>query len=211
MENNQQNTPNHAPVKNKEKMIVIAAVVVAIALVVGTVGTIALTGQNPSSASTDNQNAPISTSSPQSGIKVGGYATYQGQASIMGIEVDFNAKMQIVDLNSTHFEVATDVNMSTPFGNNENQTTTWVSKENLNFQPPNMTLNNTYNAQVSVAKLGTRNCTVYEYSTEDISATYYVDNKVGWPVKMVMTSPTSVDGQTFNMDINLVDTNIPGL
>ena len=209
MENNQQNTPN--PAQARSKMIVIAAVVVAIALVVGSVGVIALTGQSPSSASTGNQNAPISTSNPQSWIKVGDYATYQGQASIMGIDVTFNAKMQIVDLNSTHFEVATDVNMSTPYGNNENQTTTWVSKENLNFHPPNMTLNDTYNAQVSVAKLGTRSCTVYEYSSEGISAAYYVDNQVGWPVKMVMTSPTSVDGQTYNMDINLVDTNIPGL
>ena len=119
--------------------------------------------------------------------------------------------MEIVNLNDTHIEVTTDFNMSTAYGTTENTTTTWVSRENMTFQPDDMTLNSTYNAQVTLTKVGTRSCTIYEYSNDGISASYYVDNKVQWPVKIVMTSPTSIDGQSYNMDINLVDTNIPGL
>jgi len=144
-------------------------------------------------------------------MKVGAYATYEGQTNIMGIDVSFNAKMQIVDLNQTHVEVATNFNMSSPYGATENRTTTWVNRENMTFQQDGMTLNKTYTTQLTLGKFGTRSCTVYEYSNEGISAAYYVDNTVQWPIKMVMTSPTSVDGQSYNMVINLVDSNIPGL
>jgi hypothetical protein len=119
--------------------------------------------------------------------------------------------MEIVDLNQTHIQVATDFNMSTPYGATDNKTITWVSRENMTYQPDGMTLNDTYSTQVSLANVGARNCTVYEYSNDGISAAYYVDNNVQWPVKIVMTSPTSIDGESYNMDINLVDTNIPGL
>ncbi len=126
--------------------------------------------------------------------------------------VSFNAKLEIVDFNETHIQVLTSFNMSTPFGATDNTTTTWVSRENMTFQPPDdLTLNNTYNTQVTLPNLGTRSCTVYEYNGQGISAAYYVDNNIQWPIKMVMTSPTSVDGQSYSMDINLVDSNIPGL
>lgn len=118
--------------------------------------------------------------------------------------------MEIVDVNQTHMQISTTYNMSTPFGATENTTTSWVNRENMNFQPENLPLNNTYTTQITTANLGTRTCTVYEYSNQGISAAYYVDNSVQWPIKMVMTSPT-VQGQSYNMDINLVDTNIPGL
>ena len=185
--------------------MLVAASVLVVALAIGLTASILMNGQNPSSSQTGNQN------DSQSWMKTGAYATYEGHASIIGIDVSFNAKMQIVDLNQTHIEVATDFNMSTPYGATENRTTTWVNRESMTFQQDGMTLNNTYNTQVTLAKLGTRSCTVYEYSNEGINAAYYVDNTVHWPVKMVMTSPTSVEGQSYNMDINLVDSNIPGL
>jgi hypothetical protein len=126
------------------------------------------------------------------------------------MSITFNARMEIVDVNQTHMQISTTYNMSTPFGTTENTTTSWVSRENMNFQPENIPLNNTYTTQITTANLGTRTCTVYEYSSQGISAAYYVDNSVHWPIKMVMTSPP-VEGQSYNMDINLVDTNIPGL
>jgi hypothetical protein len=200
---NQQNTKNVT--QSKRKIAAIAAAVLVIALIVGLTTSILMSNQNPSNNQTSAQN------NPQSWMKVGAYATYEGQASIIGIDVSFNAKMQIVDLNQTHIQVATDFNMSTPYGATQNRTTTWVNRENLTFQQEGMTLNNTYNTQVTLAKLGTRSCTVYEYSNDGISAAYYIDDRVQWPVKMVMTSPTSINGLTYSMDINLVDTNIPGL
>jgi hypothetical protein len=203
LENNQQNPKTKT--NSKKKLLLVVASVLVVALAIGLTASILMSVKNPSNSQTGNQN------DAQSWVKVGAYATYEGQASIIGIDVSFNAKMQIVDLNQTHIEVATDFNMSTPYGATENRTTTWVNRESMTFQQNGMTLNNTYNSQVTLAKLGTRSCTVYEYSNEGISAAYYSDNTVHWPVKMVMTSPTSVDGQSYNMDINLVDSNIPGL
>jgi hypothetical protein len=100
--------------------------------------------------------------------------------------------------------------MSTPYGNTANTTMTWVSRENMTYQPEGLTLNSTYTTQVTLPNIGTQRCTVYTYSSQGISAAYYVDNSIQWPIKMVMTSPTE-DGMSYNMDISLVDTNIPGL
>ena len=200
------------PANSKKKLLAVAAAVLVVALAIGLTASILLSGQNTSNSQTGNQNSQTSTqNNPQSWMKIGAYATYEGKASILGIDVSFNAKMQIIDLNQTDIQVATDFNMSTPYGATENQTTAWVRIENMTFQQDGMTLNNTYNTQVTLAKLGTRSCTLYEYSTDGISAAYYIDNTIHWPVKMVMTSPTSVDGQSYTMDINLDDSNIPGL
>jgi len=86
----------------------------------------------------------------------------------------------------------------------------WVNRENMTFQPEGLTMNNTYSTQVTLPNLGTISCTAYEYSSQGISATYYIDNSIQWPIKMIMTSPT-VEGQSYSMDINLVSSNIPGL
>jgi hypothetical protein len=191
--------------QSKKKLAVIAAAVLILCLAVGLTTSILMSGQNPSSSQTGTQ------TNPQLWMRVGAYATYEGQASILGIDVSFNAKMEIINLNETHIQVATDYNMSTPYGTTQNSTTTWVRRADMTFQPDGMTLNGTYTTQVTLGKLGTRSCTVYEYNNDGVSASYYVDNNVHWPVKIVMTSPTSVNGQSYNMDINLVDSNIPGL
>ena len=118
--------------------------------------------------------------------------------------------MEIVGLNATYIQVLTSFNMSTPYGATSNTTTTWVNRENMTYQPEGLTLNSTYTTQITLPNIGTRSCTVYEYSSQGISAAYYVDNSIQWPIEMVMTSPP-VDGQSYSMDITLVDTNIPGL
>jgi hypothetical protein len=199
LETNQQNAK--IVTHNKKKIWAIIVAVLIIGLAATLTSGLLITNQNPSS----NQN------NSQSWIKKGAYATYEGQATVLSMTVSFNAKLEIVDLNETHIQVLTSFNMSTPFGATDNTTTTWVSRENMTFQPPDdLTLDNTYNTQVTLPNLGTRSCTVYEYNSQGISAAYYVDNRIQWPIKMVMISPT-VDGQTYSMDINLVDSNIPGL
>jgi hypothetical protein len=194
-----------------KKIIGLIMVVIAVVAVVSTAAVLTAGNRSPSSQ-TNNQNEITNdqNSPPQSWIKKGTYATYAGQAEILSMSITFNARMEIVDVNQTHMQLSTDYNMSTPFGATENTTTTWVNKEDMNFQPENLPLNNTYTKQITIPNLGTRTCTVYEYSSEGISAAYYVDNSIQWPIKMVMTSPT-VQGQSYKMDINLVDTNIPGL
>jgi hypothetical protein len=192
------------------KIIAIILTVIAVVAVATTAAILTVGNQSPISQTNDQNTLTNNQNSPQSWIAKGTYATYAGQAEILSISITFSARMEIVDVNQTHMQLSTDYNMSTPFGATENTTTTWVSREDMNFQPENLTLNNTYITQITIPNLGTRTCTVYEYSNEGISAAYYVDNSIQWPIKMVMTSPT-VEGQSYNMDINLVETNIPGL
>ena len=202
METNQQNTK--IVTHSKKKIAAIAVAVLIFALAAALTCGLLITGQNPISSQTSNQNTS------QSWISIGAYATYAGQANVLLMIVSFTSRMEIVNLNETHIQVLTSFNMSTPYGTTENTTTTWVPRENMTFQPEGLTLNKTYSTQLSSPNLGTRSCTVYEYNSQDISATFYVDNSVQWPIKMIMTSPT-VDGQSYSMDINLVESNIPGL
>lgn len=193
-----------------KKIIIIIIAIVAVAVVASVAAVLTAGNQSPINQTNNQTNITNDQSSPQSWIQKGTYATYAGQAEIMSMSITFSARMEIIDVNQTHMQLATDYNMSTPFGATENTTTTWVSREDMNFQPADLPLNSTHTEQITIAGLGTRTCTVYEYSSEGISAAYYVDKSIQWPIKMVMTSPT-VEGQSYNMDINLVDTNIPGL
>jgi hypothetical protein len=195
---------------SRKTIAVVLVAVIAIAAI-ASVTAVLMTGNQSPSNQTNNQNSQTNNqNNPQAWIKKGAYATYAGQATIMSMSITFNARMEIVDVNETHMQLLTNYDMSTPFGATENTTTTWVSRENMNFQPEDLPLNSTYTTQITIPNLGTRTCTVYEYSSEGISAAYYVDNSIQWPIKMVMTSP-AVEGQSYNMDINLIDTNIPGL
>ncbi|MGA3289300.1 MAG: hypothetical protein ABSD42_03555 [Candidatus Bathyarchaeia archaeon] len=202
METNQQNAK--IVTYSKKKIAAIAVVVLIIALAVALASGLLITSQNPSSIQTSNQNFP------QFWIAVGAYATYEGQTNVLSTLISLNVKMEIVGVNETYIQVLTTFNMSTPYGTTENTTTTWVNRENMTFQPDGMTLNSTYNTQVTLPKLGTRSCTVYEYTSQSISATLYVDNSIQWPIKIIMTSPT-VYGQSYSITLNLVDSNIPGL
>ena len=196
---------------SKKKIATIAAAIIIIALVTVLASGLLITGKNPSNSQIGNQNSLNSNEkTSQSWIAIGAYATYKGQATVLSMTVSFTAKMEIVNLNETHIQVFTSFNMSTPYGVTENTTTTWVNRENMTFQPEGLTLNNTYSTQLTLPDLGTRSCTVYEYNNQDISAAYYVDNSIQWPIKMIMTSPT-VEGQSYSININLADSNIPGL
>ncbi len=195
---------------NKKLIAIIIVAVVAIATVASAAAILTTGNNSPNNQTNSQNNLTDNQNTSQSWIKKGTFATYAGQAEIMSMSITFNARMEIVDVNQTHMQLSTEYNMSTPFGGTANTTTTWVSRAEMNFQPENLPLNSTYTTQITIPNLGTRTCTVYEYSSEGISAAYYVDSSIQWPIKMVMTSP-AVQGQSYNMDINLVDTNIPGL
>ena len=186
---------------NKKKIAVVAISIVVIAMAAGlSIGLLSNTQSAPGTQNTPND----------SWMAKGDYATYEGQATVMSITVSFTSKMEITDLNATDVQISTDFNMSTPYGSTENTTTNWISRENMTFQPDGLTLNDSYSTQITLPNIGTRSCTVYEYQNQDIGATYYIDNTLQWPLKMTMTSP-EVDGQSYSIDVNLVETNIPGL
>ena len=79
----------------------------------------------------------------------GTYAVYQGQAEVLSISIDFNARMEVVDLNSTHVEISTSFDMDSSFGSSENTTSMWVSREEMNFQPEGLNLSSSYTTQIT--------------------------------------------------------------
>jgi hypothetical protein len=203
-----ENQPSAKAVTTSGKKVVLASIVI---IVVGAALAVALSITLIGPAENKVQSSESNGSQPStSWIAKGAYATYQGSSSVLGFNIDFTAKLEIVDLNATHVEIQTDFNMSSPYFSESNSTTQWVSRENMTFQPEGLTLNFTSSAQITIPGLGTRSCTVYQYSGQGVSATYYVDDEIQWPVRIVMSSP-EVEGQSYSVDITLVSTNIPGL
>lgn len=210
METHPQN-PKISKNNSKKKLIIATIAIIAIVLTAGlSYGFLVNPQSAPATQNTQNVENNQQVTPSNSWIAKGAYATYEGQATVMSLTISFNARMEITDLNATHLQIATTYDISTPFGNEGNTTTSWVSLEEMNFQPEGLDMNNTYVTQITMPNIGTRSCTVYEYKNQDISATYFIDNELKWPIKMTMNSP-EVEGQSYNIDVNLVESNIPGL
>ncbi len=142
----------------------------------------------------------------QSWMFKGAFATYEGQVDSYNI----GAKIQIIDVNATHVRIETDSTISTPFAPAlSDQTTSWINKTDITFQPKGETLMRTYNTQIQVRAVDLRNCTAYDYVNEAINATYYIDSAILFPVRISYT--TSFENQTYILEFNLNDTNISGL
>jgi hypothetical protein len=211
----QPNTKSTLSDKKRISLIAIAIIIVALVVTGASYGLLSTNQTNNNLASnTDNSTPPSTTTNqpttPTSWITKGIYAIYQGQAEILSMNIQFNARMEVIDLNSTHVKIQTSFDMDSSLGTTENTTSAWVNREEMNFQPEDLNLTNSFTTQVTLPNLGTRSCIVYEYSNQDISAAFYIDNTLQWPLKMTMTSPV-VDGQSYNMDVTMVDSNIPGL
>lgn len=143
----------------------------------------------------------------------GAYANYAGSASVMGYGFDFSAKLQVLDFNTTHAYIQTYFKMGSSLGETvENQTSTWIELSKFNFVAGfnEANLTKSYETDVNIETLGTRRCTVYEYNTDGPAMIIYIDKVLNWPVKMqiVMNGENSLN---VNFEINLTDTNIPGL
>jgi hypothetical protein len=177
-------------------------------------------------------------SSPQDGTPIiqdqndwlfkGAYATYGGSTTFnsddtnmydMSMDIDFNVRMEIVDFNTTHALISTSFQMSSCINGMDGQTvedenSTWVPLSQMGFMGAfdDVNLTSSYKSTVNIAGLGTRSCTVYEYaiSDEGLSMTVYVDDAIDWPLKMTvgMNGENSI---SLNLDIDLIDTNIPAL
>jgi hypothetical protein len=161
----------------------------------------------------------------------GAYATYEGSASIsaedlgsmidMSMSIDFTVRQEIVDFNDTHALISTSFQMSSSFGDfggetEENETSAWVPLSEMGlitaFEDVNLT--NSYESTVNIDGIGTRTCMVYEYSISDegLTMTVYVDKTIEWPLKMTMSmTNTELPDGSLELDINLVETNIPAL
>lgn len=143
----------------------------------------------------------------------GAYAKYEGSTSVIGFEFDFSANLEVLDFNNTHVYLSTSFKMGSSLGETaEESNSAWVELNQIGFMDAfsegNVT--STYDATVDFGSLGTRACTVYEYITDGPTMSIYVDKVIGWPLKM-KASMTGEGSLSLNLDINLVNTNIPGL
>ena len=137
----------------------------------------------------------------------GAYATYEGQIDSLSIPYRIDEKIQVTDLNATHVQIQTNSSIATSFAPTlSDQTTLWINKTDINFQPKGETLAETYTTKIAVRSIGTRDCIVYDYTNEAINATHYIDKVLLWPVKIVFT--TTFENQTYRIEFNLKDTNI---
>ncbi len=204
--------------KSRVKLIAVVAIV-AIAVVVGALLVSAF----------------ISTPQGQDAwLFKGAYATYKGSMTSedMDIEVpgmsmsfdftiDFTVRLEIVDFNSTHALVSTSFQMSSSFGDMDGETvedenSTWVPLSQIGvmnaFEDADLT--ESYESTVDIAGFGTRTCMIYEYEISDdgLGITVYVDKNIGWPLKMTISmTNTELSVGNLELDINLIETNIPAL
>ena len=162
----------------------------------------------------------------------GAYATYEGSASIsaedlgsfidMSMSIDFTVRQEIVDFNETHALISTSFQMSSSFGEyggdtEQNEESAWIPLSEMGlmtaFEDGDLDLTNSYESTVNIDGLGTRTCMVYEYDIADegLMLTVYVDKAIEWPLKMKMSMTNTELPEGIELDINLVETNIPAL
>jgi hypothetical protein len=145
----------------------------------------------------------------------GAYATYEGTTSMdilsMTVSFSFTLRQEVVDFNSTHAELLTSVSMDSSLSEAEaSEVTVWVDLSKNQYLIEEGTLVNSYEANLPFEGFGNRDCIVYEYATDGPTLTIYVDKQIGWPLKMNV-GMTGEDDLSLDLDINLVETNIPAL
>ena len=190
---------NTAKPKSRVKLIAVVAVAV-IAVVVGAFLVSALISQP------QGQSAWLFK---------GAYAEYEGTTSMdilsMTVSFSFTLRQEVVDFNSTHAQLLTSVGMSSSLSEPvEEEVTVWVDLSENQYLIEEGTLVNTYEANLPFEGFGNRDCIVYEYATDGPTLTIYVDKQIGWPLKMNV-GMTGEDDLSLDLDINLVETNIPAL
>jgi hypothetical protein len=192
------NSPSEAKPKSQNKLLI---VVVAMAVAGLLLGAFLVSGLLSKPTGQD------------SWLFKGAYAKYEGYTSVMGFGFDISAKLEVLDLNSTHAYMSTSFKMGSSLGETaEEENSTWVERSRVGFLDAfsESNITNSYDATLDFGNLGTRSCTVYEFATDGPTMTVYVDKTIGWPLKM-KASMTGEGSLSLSLDINLVDTNISAL
>ena len=150
----------------------------------------------------------------------GAYASYEGEALYLFTPIKFSARIEIEDLNSTHLQSAlqlkaTSGSLGTIFNEQEilwipiNETTSFGFEELEGYA-----IVRTYEEDVYIEGVGTKTCQVYELTSldvenYDVKMSVYVDPALVWPLKFSVQMNVTI--ANLNFDINLIETNIPGL
>lgn len=187
------------PPKSHMKLIIASAVIIIVAIA-AFVGYWVFLGPGTGGGGGSN-----------SWIFKGAYANFQGQETVTGLNYNITMTIheEVLDFNSTHAQILTSTTTDTGFGTPYTfNSTSWVDLSKNDYNIENGNLTRSYETTVTLGNLGTRNCIAYEYSISGGTMTVYVDKTVTFPVKF---STTSTGTYSYNFDLVLVSTNIPGL
>ena len=164
----------------------------------------------PHDLATDDGKTPIE-SDKNSWLFKGAYAKYKGTTTLMFMSFNVEMRQEVKDFNTTHVELQTFLSFDSDFGESEEtNATVWIDLEENNYEIADATLTNKYEITETFDKFGSRECVVYEYSTEGPTILLYVDKEIGWPLKMNMEI-TGEDDINLSLDIELTETTIPEL
>lgn len=137
----------------------------------------------------------------------GAYAKYYGETSILLFTVKVTCRLEVMDFNNTHARMHIYMKAETPLGTQEFQNTTWADLGERTYEIGETGPTRRYEEVIYIEGIGTRDCIVYEYSYLP-PIWFYVDKEIGFPIKMKMGTSGTVG---YSLDLNLVETNIPGL
>ncbi len=207
--------------KKKSDKIILITIVIVVAIIIGFLGYIFFI------------NGGIFGGAQKEWFFKGAYANYEGSTTILFASVDFSMRLEIADLNSTHLKTLYDVELDAGILGSllDEQNTTWISKEQINEialeDIDSYILVESYEDQVYLESIGTKDCNVYVYSSTDdemaMTITLYVDKQINWPIKFsVNMNPQNLDldlgiagldllDTDILFEVELVDTNIPEL
>lgn len=199
MESESASAPSPSKTESKPKSHIKMIAVIAVAVIAIVIGAFLVT-------------AFLSQPQGQSAwLFKGAYAKYEGTTTVMFVSFSFMLRQEVVDFNSTHAELLTSVSIGSLLSEPvEEEVSVWVDLSENQYLIEEGTLVNSYEANLPFEGFGNRDCIVYEYATDGPTLTMYVDKQIGWPLKMKV-SMTGEDDLSLDLDINLVETNIPGL
>lgn len=139
----------------------------------------------------------------------GAYAKYHGETTVLFVPVKADLRTEVVDYNATHVKLLEYFKIETPLGTREFQNVSWYDLIKKSYEIEGYTLKRTYEQEVYLESTGTRKCIVYEYEHRTGGLmTLYVDKEVMWPIKIRFSSEAAA---ALSIDLNLVESNIPGL
>jgi len=143
----------------------------------------------------------------------GAYANYYGETTALFISVKLTVRLEVVDFNETHAKLLTYLKMDTPLGSREFQNTTWSDLTKKSYEMEGYNLKRSYDQEVYIENLGTRQCIIYEFESTrgGGTMTLYVDKQTMWPIKMKFSSAKTPETPSISLDLTLTETNIPGL
>jgi hypothetical protein len=196
--------------KGNMKIAAIGLAAITIVIIALVASILILAPQNQEQTSPDENNI-VSNDDKNSWLFKGAFAKYEGTTSLFLMTFNVKMRQEVIDFNATHAELLTCMSLDSDFDDSEEtNTTVWVDLEENHYEIDEATLTNKYETTENFEEFGSRECVVYEYSTDGPTILVYVDKQIGWPLKMNMEL-TGENNINLSLEIELSETNIPEL